>query len=545
LEAIERLPEILPAALCRADAYPDDPSATRSLELVQTHISYVFISAERVYKLRKAVRPGFLDFGTREARNADCLREIALNRRLAPDVYLGVAPVLAGADRARVGLPSEELSGEGLEHCVVMRRLAPGRDALSLLARGQLRADHIDAISRRVARFHETVRLGAPAPFGPAEWLQRIADPVEETLRMAVDPHDPERPERIAAGARALLEAQRDRFEARRRDGRAVDGHGDLHLAHIWFESESEDADPLFIDCIEFSETLRRIDAASEVAFLAMDLEYRGERPLAERFLRHYARACDDFDLYGVLHYYICYRAAVRAKCAVMAAGDAALSDKQRRAATQSASRHLDLAERLLAPRPPGPLLILSGVVGTGKSCAAEAAADELGGVVVSSDRLRKRLAGLSATDRRFAGADQGIYTREWSERVYRGLLERAGPIIASGRAAILDATFASGNQRAMARRLARSLRVPFCILETRCEPDVALERLAERQRREEDPSDAGPEFYERSVAGFEPVEEGESDAHLVIHTEAADWQAELAQRLKSLRRTGGIAAAA
>jgi aminoglycoside phosphotransferase family enzyme/predicted kinase len=532
-EALEPLPALLPQALCDPQAFPEDPSARQGIELIQTHISCVFLSRERVYKLRKAVRPGFLDFGTRRERNADCLREVALNRRLASGVYLGVAPVHLEAPRARVGPPAEALSDEALEHCVVMRRLPAERDALSLLARGQLRPEHIDAISLRVARFHEQVRLGVPAPFSPAEWLRRISTPVEENLRLTGDPADPARPARIAAAAQDFLQVHAARFEARRQAGRAVDGHGDLHLAHIWFEHEG--AEPLFIDCIEFSEALRRIDAASEVAFLAMDLEYRGQVALAERFLRHYARECDDFDLYGVLPYYLSYRAGVRAKVAALAASDPGIPEPQRRAARESASRHLELTERALAPRRPRPLVILSGIVGTGKSSVAHAIAEEVGGVVVSSDRLRKRLAGLSAADHSRAGDSEGLYSRAATERVYRGLLERAEPITCSGRTAVLDATFSSASQREAARSAARALGVPLYIAETRCDPGVVVQRLTERATRRDDPSDAGPEFYGHSAAGFEPVREGEADAHLVVHTDAPDWRAELARRLSGL----------
>lgn len=172
----------------------------------------------------------------------------------------------------------------------------------------------------------------------------------------------------------------------------------------------------------------------------------------------------------------------------------------------------------------------MCGIVGTGKSLAAEVVADTLAGVVISSDRVRKRLSGLAPADR--SGAGEGIYTAERTDRVYRGLLERAEPVIASGRVAVLDATYARAAERERARAFAHARAVPFRIVETRCEETVALERLGRRERQGADPSDAGPYFYPTSAAGFEPVNDVSGDAHLVVQTDASDWRVELRSAL-------------
>lgn len=517
---LEPLPPELPLALARASAYPDDPSAGDGIRVVQTHISHVFLTAERVYKLRKAVRPGFLDFGTRQARNEDAVREIVLNRRLAPDVYLGLSPVWIDASGARLGPLSETLAvGEDRrepEHCVVMRRLPDGRDARSLLEAGRLECRHVDAVALRIARFHAQVCLGTPAPFSADDWLARTTRRVERAI-----PPLPEG-EELWTEMRSFLADNQDRFEARRLGGRAVDAHGDLHLEHIWFESDA--AEPIFIDCIEFNQDLRHIDAASEVAFLAMDLAYRERCDLGERFLRRYARESDDFDLYSVVDFYASYRAEVRSLVAALAAGEEEVPAEQRRNAAASARRHLDLARRLLRPHPRGGLVLMCGVVGTGKSSAAEVVADALGGVVIASDRVRKRIAGLAISDRSGADAGEGIYTLERTQQVYRGLLERAEPVIASGRFAILDATYARAAHRRSALEFARARGVSARIVETRCARDVALQRLAERERRGLDPSDAGPALYPASESSFEPVTEVPAERHLVARTDRSEW---------------------
>lgn len=524
--AIEPLPEGLTEDLAAPAAHGGVPP-----QVVQTHISWVYLAGERVIKIRKAVRLGFVDFGTRVRRNADCLREVRLNRRLAPDVYLGVAPLRRGPSGWRLGPVAEELAedeGEPLEHAVVMRRLPAGRDALSLLERGELTPRHLDAVAGVLAAFHAEAGLGAPAPFTAEAWRDLLASPMAANLASLRESLGAgEALARLERRFSARLEACAGALEERRRAGRAVDGHGDVHLQHVWFEAGPED--PILVDCIEFSDSLRRIDTAAEVAFLAMDLRYRGRRDLAERFLRRYAERSDDFGLYAVVDLYACYRAAVRAKVAALAARDPAVGAEQRAAAEGSAARHLALAEELLAEPGTGPLVLLCGSVGSGKSTAAQQLADRLGGAVIASDRVRKRLAGLAAEARASAPPGQGIYTREWNERTYAGLLERAVPVLRSGRAALLDASFAAAADRRRAREAAGALGAEAWLVEVRCSEAVARERLARRAREGRDPSDAGPELLATSLARFEPPHEWPAARRQAADSDGPDLAAALA----------------
>jgi len=527
------LPALSPeelGALAAPGAYPDDSSAALGVEQAQTHLSHVFLTGGRVYKFRKAVDFGFVRFTSRDERNADCLREVALNRRLAPDVYLGVAPLLRAP--VRIGAVAEGLvrvpgSGEDAEHCVVMRRLPSGRDALTLLERGRLSAAQIERAAAFVARFHDRHGLGTPAPFTAEEWRQRCVGPAQDNLRLlGAVPASLFGRDAVAgleAATRAFAEHLGGCFERRRLAGLAVDGHGDLHLQHLWYERD--DADPIAIDCLEFSEALRRIDAAAEVAFPAMDLRYRGAAAQAERFLRVYARERDDFDLYAVVDYFASYRAAVRAKVASIAAMDAAIDPAQRARASESARRHLELARQMLAARGTGALVLVGGIVGTGKSTAAAALADAASAVVIASDRVRKRLAGLAATARSGDRVDEGLYHPALGERVYAGLLERAAPVLDSGRVALLDATWSRAADRERALRLARERGARAVFIETRCAASVARERLARRQAQAADPSDAGPDFHARSAARFEPPEEWAAVGLHVVQTDRDDWR--------------------
>jgi aminoglycoside phosphotransferase family enzyme/predicted kinase len=505
------------AALGRADAYPHDPSADLALEQIQTHLSHVFLTGRRVYKFRKSVDLGFVCFTSREERNSDCLREVTLNRRLAPDVYLGVAPLERSDRGVRIGSVGPSLSSDAAEHCVVMRRLADGRDAFSLLEAGQLREAHIDRIAMAIARFHAAAGLGTPAPFTAKGWLRRCAGPVADNLRLLADSPADVAPrgtlEAIVALARRFEAEHADRFERRRLDGRAVDGHGDLHLQHVWFEAD--DAEPLVIDCLEFSEALRCIDAASEVAFFAMDLWYASES--------------DDFDLYRVVDYFMSYRAAVRAKVAAIAAGEVEIDATQRARAAESARAHLELAATALASREKGCLVLVGGAVGAGKSTAARALADAHRAVVISSDRVRKHLLGIAPTER----ASASSYTPAQKARVYAELLPRAAAVIGSGRAAILDATWGRRQDRETVLRWARRRGVRAFFVEARCAGEVARERLRRRAEAADDASDADASLHRASAAAFEPATEWSREARAAVATDDPDWR----QRLLEVAR--------
>lgn len=503
-------------ALATSSAWP---TADGSVEWIQTHISHIFLVGDRVFKLRKAIRLPFLDFSTRRLRNADCLREIALNRRLSPTVYLGVAPVICREGSLRIG-PTEEFPKDvESEHVVVMRRLPSRHDALSMLQRDQLEPRHLEAVAERIQKFHACHGLGCPAPWNASAWFERIVEPAHACVRAIADSNlvSDERVEALKSKTQMRLTSLQTRFEARRLEGRAVDGHGDLHLDHVWFEMGFDE--PLVIDCLEFNDDLRRIDSASEVAFLAMDLCYRERKDLAEVFLHAYASRADDYGLFGVVDFFAAYRALVRAKVAALAALQASIAEEQRAKARQSVESHLTLAETFLEPPAnahPG-LIVICGTVGSGKSTVARELALTGRGIPIASDRLRKALAGLSATARTAAKPDQGIYRTDRTDRVYRGLLERAEPVIEGGRTAILDASFSTRALRDAARAWAADRGIPIRLIEVCCDPIVAENRLRERERVDLDPSDAGPDFLPISRTRFEAPDEWPDSDHQVI----------------------------
>jgi len=507
----------------------------------------VFLTGARAYKFRRPVKLAFLDFSTASERARDCLREVVLNRRLAPDVYLGVAALRSSGGHFAVGANDDTLSSGSdlVEHCVVMRRLAPRRNLHALLVAGTIRPAHIDAVAATIAAFHATHGLGVPAPFPASDWLEITTGPARANFEalLTVDPaivdHNRVREARELADRFAI--EHRGEFEERRRRGRIVDGHGDLHTEHVWFETD--DSAPLIVDCLEFREDFRRIDAASDVAFLAMDLIYRGSPQLAARFLRRYARDSGDFHMFGVVDYFAAYRALVRAKVAAVVASDASISAVQRSGAASSTRRHLDFGLKLLASRRPGATVLLCGLIGSGKSTVAEALADLTGAVVISSDRVRKARAGLEPTQSLRAEHGVGAYQDSRRDQVYQDLLVEAQNVVRSGRTVILDATYAKRAWRGQARAWANRELSPCSLVEVTANESDTMARLRERAARGNDASDAGPELYAALRASFEdpaaPANDWPLQRRFAIDTSQRNWHETASAVAEALKATG------
>jgi aminoglycoside phosphotransferase family enzyme len=290
----------------------------QGMELRETHISLVFLSEDRVFKVKKPVALGFLDFSTLERRRAACEAEVALNRRLAPDVYCGVLPIARDAQGVhRIGA-----RGEAVEYAVEMLRMPDRDDAGHRLAEGRLERAHVRKLAERLARFHAQARCDAhTASFGSAATiLENVCENFAQTRQSAAAHLD--RPT-LTALERWQLEFVRTHgalFEARIEQGRVRDGHGDLRLEHCYL---SDDGAVRILDCIEFNERFRYADVYADVAFLAMDLAFNGREDLSEALLADYARASGDYDGYALVDFYESYRAFVRAKVSGMLESDA------------------------------------------------------------------------------------------------------------------------------------------------------------------------------------------------------------------------------
>jgi aminoglycoside phosphotransferase family enzyme/predicted kinase len=492
-------------------------SAASEVRLIETHISWVLLASERpeVYKIKKSVNLGFLDFSSFEAREHACRTEVRINRRLAPRVYLGVVPVRRTTD----GRFTFGQTGPIVDWAVRMRMLDESRRADRLLSRGELTRAHIDVIATRLAAFHaespSTIRIArCAAPEAIARHVRDNFASLRETATSLVPSTTIDDLERSQA---AFLADRRDVLERRMCDGAIRDGHGDLRLEHVFLSDANDGLE--IIDGIEFDERYRYGDVCSDIAFLAMDLARLGRVDLSERFIAAYARIANDYDLYAVLDFYTSYRACVRAKIAAMGASGRWSPEPARAAAAGEARRYLRLAESARErPVIPPMLIAIGGGIATGKSTLAERLGVELSAPIVDADRTRKFMLGVRPTEHVGDGEWEGPYDPAFSRRVYDELLRRAGVVLASGRPVILDASFRSADARAKARALAAAHGVPFRFFECVAPTEICRARLASRMMTA-NVSDATPALLDSFTERFESVVELPREEHVRIET--------------------------
>ena len=486
---------------------------TRGYTRIDTHISWVFVGPDDVYKLKKPVDFGFLDFTTDERRKAACDAEVALNRRLSPDVYLGVVAVTEGAD-------GPEIDGDGprVWWAVHMKTLADADRADVRLAEGRLSRAQISAIARRVAAFHDECRADEEtARFGSTEViLQNVEENFTQTkgsLGLYLSAHEARE---VEAFQRGFVAEHGELLQARIDAGRIRDGHGDLRLEHMYL---TDGGDISIIDCIEFNDRFRYADVCADAAFAAMDLSRLGHVELSEQFLAAYARAADDFDLYAVVDFYESYRAYVRGKIASFVAADATMSRAARDKAEAEARRDFRLAvaadrRSLLSPT----LVAVGGIIATGKSTIAEAVSADLSAPIVDADRTRKAMLGVRPTQPVHTGAWAGAYDPSFTEKVYAEVLRRAEVVLRSGRPVIVDASFRNRAFRQRARELAQRCGVAFRFVECRADPEICRARLVERAKGEA-VSDGRLEIFDDFVASWQTVDELPEGEHIVVDT--------------------------
>jgi aminoglycoside phosphotransferase family enzyme/predicted kinase len=480
-------------------------------EFIETHISWVFLKQSGVWKVKKPVNLGFLDFSSLEKRRAACDAEVELNQRLAPGIYRGVVAVTRDAEG------THQFGGEGevVDWAVEMVRLDDSRRADLLLQHGALEVATVEHLAERIARFHADMPTNSTisACGEPDSILANVRQNFEQTRNTISKYLDSAQAREIEAKQLGFIEQQRELLKHRTLSGRIRDGHGDLRLEHIYLTGR----EPTIIDCIEFNAQLRYEDVCADIAFLSMDLERLGRVDLAERFLAVYARTSGDYELYRLVDFYQGYRAYVRAKVASMLAADAGAGSAVRERAAEQARRYYVLAlsagrESVLRPA----LIVVGGIIGSGKSTVSELIASMLGAPVISADRTRKLLVGVRPTQPLHDAAWSGAYSSEVTRQVYAELLGSASHVLASGRPVILDASFRSRDQRSAALSLAQQAGVRFFFVETRASDRVCRERIAKRSS-ESSVSDGRVDIYEDFVAQWQAVDELDPTQHVVL----------------------------
>lgn len=464
------------------------PHAVEGFQLIETHISWVLLTGDFVYKIKKPMNFGFLDFTTLSAREHFCQEELRLNQRLTEDLYLEVIPVTGSVEAPQLGG-----DGEVIEYALKMRQFPQSGLLSTLQANGELTPAHVDQIATQIGHFHiDAPKVGAESELGsPDSVMAPVLQNFEQIRPLISEKADLLQLDALQAWAESSFERLKPLLAQRKADGFIRECHGDIHLGNITLIDDKV----VIFDCIEFNEPFRKTDVYADIAFLAMDLEDRGLKSLSRRLISHYLELTGDYQGLELLNFYKAYRALVRAKVALFSL-PADADPVQRGATLRQYRNYANLAESYSAI-PSRFLVITHGVSAVGKSHVAMRLVESLGAVRLRSDVERKRL---------FAGQDANLYDADASAATYERLHELAGLVLRAGFPVVIDATYLKQAQRKAASKVAETTGVPFLILDCDAPEAVIAGWLAQRQAENTDPSDATMEVIRAQQASREAL---------------------------------------
>ena len=473
------------------------PHAVTTIERLETHISWVFLTGPYAYKVKKPVKLGFLDFSTLEARRHYCEEELRLNRRLAPDLYLDVVEI-----RGLPGAPRIAGHGPVLEYAVTMRQFPQEALASRLLTRGELTPALLTDFAVRIARFHAQLPPAvAESRYGtPESVLHNACENFAQISALPLNPDERHAVEVMRDWTHREFMLRSADLHARRNAGRVRECHGDLHLNNIALHKGKL----VPFDCIEFNPDFRWSDVMSEVAFLVMDLLDRGAPRLAWLFLNKYLESSGDYAGLSLLRFFLVYRAIVRAEVHLIRANQAP-EPAERTRLVAAYREYVQLAQRCSTVSRPA-ILLMHGLAGCGKSTIADELSQRWGAIRVRSDVERKRLEGLQVLQRSESPLAGGLYAPDMTEATYARLAEVAREVVEAGYTVIVDATFLQRRQRARLREVADALGAPIAVLSIQAQEATLRQRIEARAARANDPSEATVAVLQYQRATEQPL---------------------------------------
>lgn len=454
--------------MLRPEFYPH--VVIEPITLVQTHISYVFLTGQYAYKVKKPIRFGFLDFSTLELRSHFCQEELRLNRRLAPELYLAVLPITEDRSTGRFELNE---SGPAVEYIVQMRQFQC--NGLELFEKDWFTKETMQHLGRQIAQFHATAATNEQiCANGSVEALRKIdANNFQLSEPFIGRTQTQQQFEQTRDAVQQFVDLHEDWYIQRQADGKIRECHGDLHLGNLClFEDQIQ-----VFDCIEFNTEFRNIDCIYDVAFLMMDLEFHDRSDLGNVFLNTYLERTGDYWGVVMLPPYLTMRAYIRGNVSSLALKDDAISPQQKEILRQQAQAYYRLAWQY-TQRPQGQLIIMSGLSGSGKSTVAGQLAAQINAIQIRSDAVRKHLAGIPLEQK---GSDE-IYTDEMTQKVYARLLELGLLLTQQGWTVILDAKYDRRRLRSDVITAATEHHIPLRILHCTAPTEVICDRLRHRQ---------------------------------------------------------------
>jgi aminoglycoside phosphotransferase family enzyme/predicted kinase len=499
--------------LFRAMENPDFyPHPVKTVEQRETHISKVFLTGDYVYKIKKPVNLEFLDFTTLEKRRFYCHQEVILNHRLTRDVYLGVVAITFKDGEYHLDGP-----GDPVEYAVKMRQLPAERSMVNLLKRHKIDRRDIEDLALVLSDFYGRSRSSGQIHCSGA-W-ETVQTNCEENFRQtkvfAGEILDERIFQIVQSATRAFLRRRKGLFHQRIEGGKIQDCHGDLRTGHIYFTDDGIQ----IIDCIEFNERFRYHDIASDLAFLAMDLDCEGFPNIAHDLLNEVAKQTEDQDVFILIDFYKCYRAFVLCKVSCIRLLQENLNEPDRTKLVEEAGKYLGFAYQYAVQFTRPTLWVVCGMPASGKSTLSKALSKVFGIETFHSDVIRKELFGMKPDAPMDISFEQGIYSKGASALTYGKLLLLAQEAIEKGNSVILDATFGNAHHRDEALRLARDLDANIVFVECVLKENLLKERLS-RRKTEFSVSDARLHHFEYLKQRFEPLNEIGDAMHIRVNTE-------------------------
>lgn len=476
-------------------------------EVIETHISWVLLTGDYVYKIKKPVNFGFLDFSTLEKRHFYCEEELRLNRRLAPQLYLDVVTIYGSEAHPRLNSVIE--NNDVIEYAVKMRQFPQSVQLDRLLEKGELDNSVMDKLANKVAQFHLSIPpADKTSNYGDVEHIQQpVLENFTQIRRCIDDQMMTSLLDKLEHWTQQQLQKHSVTIKLRKTHGYVRECHGDMHLRNIalWHD------EIVIFDCIEFNENFYRIDVMSEIAFLVMDLEARQQDLLAQRFLNSYLEITGDYEGLPLFLFYKVYRAMVRAKVAALRLGQEQAGGVESGQTFNELQQYIKLASRYTKTTAPV-LLINFGLSGSGKSVGARLLAEQLPAIRIRSDVERKRLFQFTETNKQ-----ENRYTPEATQKTYSRLLEIAQCLLSSGYSVIIDAANLKLQQRKLFIDLARSMDIRYFILAYQAEKTLLKQRVEARAQRGDDVSDATVEILEYQLKNHEPLSKEEQSFTIEI----------------------------
>lgn len=507
---------------------------TIKVEHKETHISHVFLTERFAYKIKKPVDFGFLDFTTLKKREFYCNEELRLNKRLCPDLYLGVVRITYSEKGLEVNG-----SGRAVEYAIKMRRMPDDAIMTQMVKEGKVNAGIISRIASIIAGFHMKNAQENKPVIGkkPMAWFGR------EAVREAVEQNfsqtekyigvliDRKKYDFIRDAAHEFLEKRKEMFDARIKEGRIIEYHGDLHTGNIFISNR----DIQIFDCIEFNESFRCGDAVNDVAFLAMDLDFLGKESLSKHFIKKYVEFTGDYTVYSLLNFYKCYRAYVRAKVTSFMYDDPNNTDAKKDELMSTARKYywlaFEYAQHLNAKRPL--LMISCGVSGTGKSRWLKFASDIAGGMLFRTDAVRKKLFSLTGKEAKDDEYRKRYYNDKSMQKVYDFIFDKAEQILEHGGNVAIDASFIKKSNRDAARDIANRHDADFVVIYTTCREETAKNRIHKRMQDKSNISDA--DFEHAYLYQTNNIEAPGKDENVIHINTDMDSEANLKSLKKNL----------